>query len=302
MRRIGPTEGYVDDELHFNPPEGISHSAYFSNAQAARRMAAWFGLLDDAPRRRTAPAARPRKAMAKRGASRPAARSRPRQKARWTVMVYQAGFNSLNDFAVTDLQEMQAADLDPSVRLSVFQCRNNADGERVAFQSLVGARGRLDERADLVDVDSGRPATVFDFARWTIERAPAERYALVLWSHGKRRGARGLRRALHIGERRDPPAKGALRSGSAARRTLFLTSAVQLIANPNTRYILQDDGAGHSLDALRAGRGGTVDPPTDRRALDLPGNGRLPHELRRGRLPASQRRPRDRGIPGGGPR
>ncbi len=252
MRRIGPGEGYVDDELHFSPVEAVNHSGYFTNAQAVRRMAAWLGLLTEAGVPEATPAPRAAIGEATRTATAATPRRPATKKAKWTVMVYQAGFNSLNEFAAKDLREMQAAELDPSVRVSVFQCRNDAQGRRVAFQALVGGPGTLDERTELADVDSGHPGTVLDFARWTIERAPAERYALVLWSHGTGWEPEDFDE-LYTSVTGGALAKGAVRSGAAARRTLFLTSAVELVANPKTRAIIVDDGTGHSLDTLELG-------------------------------------------------
>ena len=250
MRRIGPTEGYVDDELHFTPVEGISHSAYFTNPQAVRRMASWLGLLGEAPAPAPAgaPPAAPAPARGRR--RRPAARPAG---AKWTVMVFQAGFNSLTDFVTKDLREIQAATLDPAVRVSVFQCHRDRRGRKVALQALVGADGVLDERTELDgDVDSGNARTVLDFVRWTVERAPAERYALVLWSHGSGWEPDDLDQ-LYTSETGEPLSRAAVRPRAAVRRTLFSDTAVELLRRPRTRAILVDDGTGHSLDTLELG-------------------------------------------------
>src|SRR5688500_10804118 len=95
-------------------------------------------------------------------------------------MVYMAGNNNLSDAAGADLVEMQ-------------KVGSSDQGAALAFTKQLGTnpayrihvrKGEDLEREDVGNVGSGDPQTVIDFVRWAVERAPADRYALVLWNHG----------------------------------------------------------------------------------------------------------------------
>src|SRR5262245_27551191 len=100
--------------------------------------------------------------------------------AKWTVMVYMAGNNSLSGAASADLGEMQKVGSSERVKVAAFV----KQVDRAARYVLVGKGG--EERAEPLpeSTDSGAPQTVVDFIRWAVKQAPAERYALVLWNHG----------------------------------------------------------------------------------------------------------------------
>src|SRR4051794_10037728 len=100
--------------------------------------------------------------------------------AKWTVMVYMAGNNSLSDAAGVDLAEMRSVGSTDAVKVTAFVKRRGAEAQRLEL----AAAGADDHVEQLDGVDSGDPQSVVDFARWSIERAPADRYALVLWNHG----------------------------------------------------------------------------------------------------------------------
>src|SRR3954454_10835106 len=101
--------------------------------------------------------------------------------AKWTVMVYMAGFNDLTEFAAADLNEMRKIGLTRDVKTAVFIKQL---GVRSARHILVGKNGQGEEHEELGNVDSGDPQVLLDFIRWAVRTAPAERYALVVWNHG----------------------------------------------------------------------------------------------------------------------
>ena len=197
--------------------------------------------------------------------------------ANWTVMVYMAGNNSLSDAAGEDLEEMHQVGASEQLRLLCFMKQSDGAG---AFRIELGARGEQDEREPLGDVDSGDPQTLVDFFRWAAERAPAERYALVLWNHGggfapddldqlysQVRGERGptgvSRRELNR------------RANQPLARLLFSSSVRTVLAEPDegTRQICNDDGTGHSLDTLElehvlAAATEAIDGPLDLLGMD----------------------------------
>src|SRR5262249_8010289 len=91
-------------------------------------------------------------------------------------MVYLATNNNVWEYGEKSVDRIRAAQL--------------GDGVRVAVQQTTPARttrsliGGVAEQTELGQVDSGAPETLIDFIRWGAQNRPAERYALVLWSHG----------------------------------------------------------------------------------------------------------------------
>lgn len=109
-------------------------------------------------------------------------------KAFWTVLVYMAADNSMSWVAEDDLNEMEAAS-PGGVRVLVQIDWHSAMSESGAFRYRI----RGDDQPQvftsptlqsLGEVDSADWRTLADFVNWGIDTAPAERYALVIWSHG----------------------------------------------------------------------------------------------------------------------
>jgi hypothetical protein len=174
--------------------------------------------------------------------------------AKWTFMVYMAGNNSLSGAASVDLAELRKVGATGTVQVAAFIKRRGKD----AVQRLVAKSADADVMETLpAATDSGSPQTVLDFARWAIERAPADRYALVLWNHGGGwspddfdelyQKTRGGHRDRHESNRL---------SARKLKRSLFRPSVEEVlkIGNANTRAICSDDVSGHSLDTVEVGR------------------------------------------------
>lgn len=120
----------------------------------------------------------------------------------WTVMVYMAADNDLAVEGIFDIDEMEAAGVDPEVQVVVqaefnpihlafegcdASCFNrpNFNTFRYAIkgqgQDVFGPNGAA---IDLGNRDMTDPAQLREFISWSKENYPAERYALVLWNHG----------------------------------------------------------------------------------------------------------------------
>ena len=104
----------------------------------------------------------------------------------WTWMMYFATHTQ------DDIASARAHSL-ALVRRGIEQGGQN-DSVRVLIQdatptecvrSIVGATSVV--VANLGQVDSGDPVTLLDFIRWAVTTAPAQHYALVIWSHGSGR-------------------------------------------------------------------------------------------------------------------
>jgi hypothetical protein len=174
-------------------------------------------------------------------------------------MVYMAGNNSLSDAAGVDLQEMRKVGSTDEVQICAFVKRDDGKG---AQRLVVRRDGRGETIDDLGDLDSGDPQTVVDFARWAVDQAPAERYALVLWNHGGGWRAGDLQqlysqvRGEQAARSRDGRSEINVRAGQGVGRALFSTTVRQIISLPTRaqRDICADDGTGHSLDTIELGR------------------------------------------------
>ncbi|MCK2212625.1 clostripain-related cysteine peptidase [Actinomadura sp. ATCC 31491] len=113
------------------------------------------------------------------------------ERARWTLMVCFAGENDLSDAAGRDLEELRSAPAQDGVRVTAFVRESGGRARHL----VLGAGGERDHTEEAPG--SGEPGdtrAMREFVRWAARRAPAERYALVLWNHGRGRRADDLDR------------------------------------------------------------------------------------------------------------
>ncbi len=129
----------------------------------------------------------------------------PPEEAKWTVMVYLAAGNDLETVGIQDINEMELVGSTDEVNIVVQM-------DRIPFRTLSNyGWGVYDDSSngnwtttrryyvtqdmdpkkinsrllmDLGEQNMGDVETLKDFAQWTIQRYPAERYMLVLWNHG----------------------------------------------------------------------------------------------------------------------
>ncbi|MGH2713367.1 MAG: clostripain-related cysteine peptidase [Thermoleophilaceae bacterium] len=177
--------------------------------------------------------------------------------AKWTFMVYMAGFNNLSDFATKDLKEMRKVGSSEEVKLAAFVKRQDGRG---AEQLVVAKRPADDVQKNIGNADSGKPQTMLDFIRWAHQKAPAERYALVVWNHGSGWQPDDLDDLYdEVRGKRDlgvTPRELAVRSNQKIARSMFGTTVQKVLelGDPQLRGIASDDGTGHSLDTIELDR------------------------------------------------
>jgi hypothetical protein len=169
----------------------------------------------------------------------------------WTWMVYLATNNNVWKYGEASVERMRAAQLGDGVRLAVQQTTPAR-----TTRSLIGGP---EQTFDIDAVDSGAPETLIDFIRWAAQECPAERYALVLWSHGSGWEPKEMERMAEQVKPKVPVTAGELTQrgeGDEARRTFFSSSLRTILAKdtPAERAIASDDGTGHSLDTIELGR------------------------------------------------
>jgi hypothetical protein len=175
--------------------------------------------------------------------------------AKWTFMVYMAGFNNLSTAATEDLEEMRSVGSTDDVKIAVFVKRLDRQG---AERIIVGKDGQGEKQEQLSEADSGSPQTLLDFVRWATKEAPAERYALVVWNHGSGWQVDDLDEIYSDVRSRGGGGEGVtarelgVRSTQQLGRALFKPAVEQVLELPTMgeRAIASDDGTGHSLDTI----------------------------------------------------
>lgn len=171
----------------------------------------------------------------------------------WTWIIYLATHNNAADAGAASLDRIRAAPLAGGVRVLAQQATpggtsRHVFGDGAPRASAIGA------------TDAGDPATLLECVRWAAGAAPAERYALVLWSHGSGwEPSEMQRQAQQARPAPSPVTPGELREraagGADGRRVFFSPSLRRLLERPTPaeRAIAFDDGSGHSLDAVELG-------------------------------------------------
>jgi len=179
----------------------------------------------------------------------------------WTVLVYMAADNDLEEAALDDLNEMLQAAPSDSVQV-VVQVDRSADdtdapvggiGDWVGTKRLAVQKGRLVALADLGAQDTGNPRVLADFVAWGLKTYPAQRTALVFWDHGGGRagfgydeGAGGT--SLGLGDLGRALASGLKAAGTTRRLDLVGFDACLMAGYetaralaPSARYLLASE-------------------------------------------------------------
>ncbi|HET9443990.1 MAG TPA: clostripain-related cysteine peptidase [Acidimicrobiales bacterium] len=171
---------------------------------------------------------------------------------RWTVLVYLAGDNDLSEAVQADLAELRAVGSTPEVTVVAQTDRR---GEAGASRWVVRRSAGRERHQPLGPVDSGDPATLVDFVAWAAAEHPAERCALVIWSHGSGwEPAEVTRVARSVKAPRYTARESGDRAASPLGKALFRSTLERVLAQEAPdRAIAVDDASGHSLDTVELG-------------------------------------------------
>lgn len=117
----------------------------------------------------------------------------PAPQAKWTVMVYIAGDNNLEDYVVLDLENELGA-IGSSADVQVVALADRAPGYDTSRGDWQGTKiyhvtqGMVADAASAVadwgERNTGDPQTLIDFVSWSKSNYPADHYALIFWGHG----------------------------------------------------------------------------------------------------------------------
>lgn len=175
--------------------------------------------------------------------------------AKWTFMVYMAAECGLADMGAgdDDLDSMRVVGSTPDVNI-VVELDNGGDEGSNRYH--VKRRGN-DLVEKLGNIDSGSPKTLSDFIAWSMDNYAAEKYSLVLWSHGsgwepwdKDDGGDKGTRGFKANETEVPGECGQL--SSRTNRPFFSTTRKKASTDnrATARFICRDDGSHHALDMV----------------------------------------------------
>jgi hypothetical protein len=175
----------------------------------------------------------------------------------WTVLVWMAGDNDLEDYATSDLGELKRVGTSERVDV-VVQLDSMRDDHTRRYHVRAGTPVEEDVVADLGETNTGDPRVAIDFFTWGIKKYPAQRYLLVMWNHGsgideedvyRRARARGLAVARRGPANAHAVPRSRVRAVASRRyRRALFSSTIE--AAVGRRAIAYDDTARDFLDNL----------------------------------------------------
>jgi len=112
--------------------------------------------------------------------------------AEWTIMILLDADNNLEEYALDDFLEMSSVGSDENVNIVVQLDR--IEGYDTSYKNWNTTKRYLVEKdmrpneanaiMDLGETNCGDPEVLIDFAQWSMENYPADKYSLILWDHG----------------------------------------------------------------------------------------------------------------------
>ena len=175
----------------------------------------------------------------------------------WTVLVYLAGDNNLDDAGEADLLEMKRVGTTDKVNLVAQFDRATPGVSTRRFLLRRGTSLENDAVANLGETNMGDPKVLEDFLKWGLKTYPADRCMVVLWNHGNGWDDTDVYRvARNVVDR--PVTRSTVLAptvplehfravGKRFRRALFQTSVADAV---RVRGIAYDDNAQDFLDNI----------------------------------------------------
>lgn len=110
------------------------------------------------------------------------------QEAEWTILIYMAADNGLNNAALSDINEMENSVFSDNINI-IVQIDNNQYNQypgAVRYHVYPDSSDEITSKiiSLMGEIDSGDYNTLTSFANWGFNKYPSEKKALVIWSHG----------------------------------------------------------------------------------------------------------------------
>lgn len=170
---------------------------------------------------------------------------------KWTVLVYLAGDNNLDEDGARDLAEMAKIGSNNNINVVAQFDRAGKTGTQ-RFYITKGGGYPKDSIANLGETNTGDPKVLIDFLKWGITTYPAEHYMAVLWNHGSGWNEDDVYdRAVKVSPEKEKfplMSKRAFR-GKRIKKVMFSTTMDEILSQPAAlRGILYDDESKDFLD------------------------------------------------------
>jgi len=172
---------------------------------------------------------------------------------KWTIMVYLAGDNDLDEDGARDIGEMAKVGSNKDVNVIAQFDRAGGTGTQ-RFYIKKGGGYPKDSVMNLGETNTGDPKVLLDFLIWGIKEYPAEHYMAVLWNHGSGWNEDNVyeKAVKFCPEKRkiSPAIKRNFRE-RGIKKALFSTTVEEILRNPAAdRAILYDDESKDFLDNM----------------------------------------------------
>ena len=170
---------------------------------------------------------------------------------KWTILVYLAGDNNLDEDGARDIAEMAKVGSNDDINIIAQFDRAGAAGTQ-RFYITKGGGYEKDGIENLGETNTGDPNILVDFLEWGIAEYPAERYMAVLWNHGSGWNEDEVYdKALKLRPDKKtltPKMKSSFRE-KKIRKTMFSTTIDEILKQkPAVRGILYDDESKDFID------------------------------------------------------
>ena len=164
----------------------------------------------------------------------------------WTVLVWIAGDNNLDEYGVADIKEMKKVGSTDAVDIVVQFDRRGA-GKTYRYHLRKGTKLDADVLDLLGETNTGDPAVAIDFFTWGMQQYPSDKVLAVIWNHGSgidetdiyaRAAARGIKVQRRGHRSRTTVPRSQIRdiAASKLRRALFSTTVEAAIRSKAIAY------------------------------------------------------------------
>ncbi len=170
---------------------------------------------------------------------------------KWTVLVYLAGDNNLDEDGARDLTEMAKVGSNNDINIVAQIDRAGTAGTQ-RFYVTEGGGYPNDSIADMGETNCGDPKVLIDFLKWGITTYPAEKYMAVMWNHGSGWNEDDVyNRAIKVSPEKEEFPRTEKRNFRVKKikKAMFSTTIEEILKQiPEIRAICYDDESKDFLD------------------------------------------------------
>jgi len=102
----------------------------------------------------------------------------------WTILVYMAADNGLDNEALDDIEDMMQAEFSNNINVIVQIDYSESNPPPEATYRYHIYPGLQEQISYIGEIDSGDENELTSFANWGFDKYPSEKQALIIWSHG----------------------------------------------------------------------------------------------------------------------